>query len=465
MADLTQDDVNNILDGGDPPAGGNDGNSGGENPQVGGENPAAGTGGEERAGTGEGEGKGKSADPATAGQDDKAGKESDEFADLEDLEDFDAPPAPKGGKREPEEAPEGEDPSIGIVTPQESVDLFRAVKAKFPDVVKEFPAVRTAIFKSGQYEQFFPTVKDAAEAIAVTGVYNEMERQVSQGNLKPIFNALKKNAPDAMKVVAETLMESLGDRELQNIAAEPVVRELLKAALEEGETTNNKNLMLAAKYLISYAYGTKGGTLPPPRSRAATPGAANDPLAAERQALRQREEAIAMRDFVAVQTQIGAGVESSIKQYINKHIDPEKKLNDFTRDAAVNSVYNELVDKLGKNTTHVRNITALWNQIRQNPQNAATVGAAIRRAIAASAKPYLPTLISEKRAKALGIVTGKGQPKAAGGRNLPGGGSGGNAGTGGTGKSVSLNGVKSKDIDFDKTSEDDILDGKVKLRQ
>lgn len=463
MPGMTQDEVENILDGGDGGDGGTGDDTGKQNPPDPGDGTETaiddgdgGDGGEDDGETPPTEKKVQLIPPPT---EKKPAEDEivDEFSDLEELEDFKEPEVKAPAPGTPEA--EGE-----IATPASAVQLHKDLKEKFPEALKQFPQLRSAIFKAAQYEQFYPTVQDAQEAAAISQVYNQMEVEVSKGNIAPIINSLRKNAPEALKSLAQGFMETLGDRELQNIAAEPVIRGALQQMLTDAVNTRNKNLELTAKYAINWLYGVRDGKLPPPVAR----GAKEDPLAGERATLQQERATLAQQRFHNVQQPIIADTEDSVVKYIGKHIDPDKKMTEFTRDAAVKRVFDELTAKLVADPGHMRRITHLWNQIRQNPSLAASLGPEIRRAFAGSAKPHLPTLISAARAKALG-VTGKaptpGNPKRQ--PVLAGGGSGrvGVGGNGGVVKGVSLGNIKPSDINYDKTSEDDILNGKVTLKR
>ena len=334
----------------------------------------------------------------------------------------------------------------------ESVSLtIKQIKAAHPEfakILKEFPYVKAAMFKSEKYEEFFPSVKDAEEAVERIQVYSLFDNEISRGNLGPLVTALKKNNPQALEKIAEDFTELLGDTKLANLTGEPIVRAHLKAMLEEGKrltASGNKNLELAARYTINYLYGKPDLPEGKLKARVETPE-----VSAELQALRNERSQNAQKTYEGIQQGIIDQIDSKLFDFVSKSIDPDKQMSKFTREAAAQKTHAKLLEKLKNNPAHMRRVAGLWSQIRGNFSTAQDVGPRIIRAFLGSAKPYLPELISKTRTEALGkSATEKRNPDT----SLSGGG-GGN----GVGKSAgNLRGLTGK-IDYSKTSENDLLD-------
>lgn len=384
--------------------------------------------------------------------------EVEEDKDEEDVEDLDL--ADFEEEKEPDDFDDSEDLDDESAAPETATLTLKAIKKEFPDLVKKFPEVKAALFKSREYETYFPSIKDAEAAAQKIDVYEGLERKIIAGDLKDIFEALKKHdsGPAALKRIAREFKDNLADPKLFNAIVEPSFRNALRSMLNSGTSTGNENLVKAAKWAIRFFY--KSNNLP----EGDDSPAAEDPKISEKEkALNQREHDIALSRFDEFKTSVVNSIERTVQAHISKFIDPEKKMNEFVRKAAVKRTYDALLDKLANNPGHGRSLNNLWRQAFGNARAEGEVGPNIRRVWIRNAKPYLPKLIAKYRAQALG--SSNGNSKANGNVSLPGGGSGANRAPNAPVERVNLKGIKMEDIDTNLTTKDDILSGKVTLRK
>jgi hypothetical protein len=365
---------------------------------------------------------------------------------------------------EEEEKPTKEDEETFEGIPESATLTFKQIKSKFPDAIKQFPIIQNALFKKEQYEEVFPDVKSAQEASRRMGIYENLHRAILQdGDIKPVIQALKQSNPKALERLALGFTDVLDDVKLANLSAEPIIRRHLRLMQSEARASGNKNLELAARYTARYLYATPDGSIPEGSPKLSADIAPE--VSEELKLLRSERENISNERFSAIQQGIVDEMESKLMNYISAHIksdDPNVKIGEFTREAATKHALGKLVDKLSSDRAHVQRITPLWAQIKNNPRSASEMGPRLIRAVLGSAKPFLPALIAEAKSKALGTTSSKAKVDT----SLSGGG-----GKGQTSINSIPKGLKSKDIDFSRTSEDDLINaalgqgGKIALRK
>jgi hypothetical protein len=220
-------------------------------------------------------------------------------------------------------------------------------------------------------------------------------------------------------------------------------------AYNDGRRNSDKNLMYAAGHLAKHVFGE--ARIPEPRTQQTGPHPAEVQLREERSRHFNERYGQFNND---VMTESYNRLEKLADKGIN---DPDSKLNGFTRKAIVKEALAELDDALAQDQQLGQTLRQLWRR--------ATVGGftqehreAILNAHLSRAKQLLPGIRNRMVAEALGQrVKGNvnGRPQK---RDLPIGG----RGAAGGGRSGSIN---PKAIDWSKTSDEDILAGKVTTRK
>jgi len=207
--------------------------------------------------------------------------DTDEDDELEDIE---------SGEGEEEETPAYARPPI------------KAIKAKYPELFKDFPQLKTAFFQYPHYAELFADVDSAREAVAKAQEYDTLESTlVGKGDAKVLLSTLNENNPKALKKMVAGFSDNLKeiDSDAYLALANPIIEELLYHASAHGVKVGNKNLQLAARHLANFVFAN-GGDIPDitKKTKAAEPSDAEVQLAQERETYAKEKFQSALGDVI-----------------------------------------------------------------------------------------------------------------------------------------------------------------------
>jgi hypothetical protein len=326
---------------------------------------------------------------------------------------------------------------------------FKEVTTKFPTLFKEFPALRHAFFREQEYSKVFPTVEDAQEAATRAQNYAFLEQDLLAGEPKNLLTSVAQASPEAFERIVSRLLPTVYEvnKDAFYEMTEPIIKNALQAAYTDGSsagTQDGKNLALAAQYIHRFLFRTADITNEKQTIREKQP----DP---ERVKFEQERQQFQEARFIEFRSDIGKTAEAEVRKLIADGLDPEKKLNDFTRKTITKEIIEQIGSVLGKDPRHLATMESLWTRARKNGLTQEHK-ARILQTYLGRVKEVLPTIRSKVRSEALGIAKDKPVIKRPAGTV--------------TGNATQTPGtINPRKVDWNKTSDLDFLNDNVKMKK
>jgi len=412
-------------------------------------------------GTGEGSDDGTEGTEADGdATDDTEGSEEtfDEAPAEEEAED-DTEPEEEGEKSEDEEETEKEEES------EEDKEVFQGrptltdVKAKYPKIFKEFPELREVLFREQKFSEAFGSVEEAQEASSKVQNFDTIEAALLAGDSTPIIEQLGQNAPDALASMVENFLPQLAKKsqDLYIKATIPVIEQFLSAGYEHGKSTNNANLMRSMQHAANFIFGKFDIPDPSRRGQPAGPHPAEQKLEHERRVWAQTR-------FQETSQEVSLEIDHELEAEILKGLDPDKKMSERQRSRLIRDIKDEIDANLSKDDAFRRQMRGLW-------QRASTANyprdqrASIKSAFLARAKALVPGVRSRLRAEWFGEKSMKKTDSKANGKESSLGKKRFNQESGGSSSGKATKPPSSRDVDFTKTSDMDLIEGRFTRRK
>jgi len=382
------------------------------------------------------------ADVALLGEEDKSKKESDEDEPKELItelpDEFDEEPD-KDEEEDKEEDYKGTKPR----------PAFKDVKAKFPTLFKEFPALREAFFREQKFTEMFPTVEDASEAAGKAEAFDHIEASLLQGSASMLLDGIEKADPEAMNKIANNFLGDIYKRshDLYYQITTPIVNRLIQSLHEEGKRSSNENLTNSAMNLANFLYGSPN--IPTTTQRQEDPRLEN-----ERNKLAQERAKLQQDRFIE-----GRGtVEESIIRILNTEIksglDPQV-FSETIQDMLSERIQKKVDEAIASDPNHLKLMNSLWKRAEQSGFNRESLSR-VRAAYLERARQLMPAIRVKIRSDAIASKKAASaakdkviNPRLQSSGKIP------------SGKST----PSAKVVDWNKTSDEDFLNDKITLKR
>lgn len=346
------------------------------------------------------------------------------------------------------------------VSPPYDRPTMQQLREEFPDLFKKFPSMRDIYYREQEFSQIFSTVEDAREASANSQSFNDLSDKVLSGDGDTLFGAIKAADERAFDKVAENILPTLYklSPDAHYKATLPLMQNLVRGFYLEGKKRNDENVMNSAEYLSDFIFGdtaiAKGEkTMLPPKQE---PTQEQKDFQAEKAKFNNERYS----SFVNSVRGTAANDLRSIVDVKSK-IDPEGVFTDFIRETIVGKVLQEVDKQLVADKAHMKYMNSLWDKANREGFNDAWKSR-ILSAYLARAKSLVPTLRAKYVSEALGSgVKASGKAKELAERNN----SRREPGTGGRTSRENNGPVDAKRVDWDKTSDLDLLNDNITYRR
>lgn len=371
--------------------------------------------------------------------------EVDDLSDDEDADEGDDEGDEDEEEEDPNETPE--EKAARLKAAKEAVDddkklTPKALKEKYPDIFKQFPELKKELFRNQEFNSLFGSVKDAQTAAARSEDLAVLEANlIEDGDAGFLLKVLKERAPDAFKKFSKRFVGDLFelDRDTYREVTNPLFQFALSAAVKEGKSKGDKNMVAAAKLINHFMFGSYDVKEPEPD----TDSVVEERVKSEREkwmedATREATSEIYDATRESILVDIMAGLPKDMSKW------QKEKLADDIADA--------VDEQLRKDAQFVGNLKTLFGKARASRYSRESK-ARIKSAYLARAKNALPRVIARKTAEATGSKT---SPKSKVKKQF--------RGTGG--RSGDRSRIPSaKEVDWDKTSDLDFINGNVSTRK
>jgi hypothetical protein len=375
---------------------------------------------------------------------------------VEEVPKVEAPATEETQTDETEETPEEEEESSTEEeeeTPTETeeplpdeatfgLDL-KKFREEFPDALKKYPTLRSALYHGKAMLEAFPSVEEAKQAKDKLADVEEFERSLVSGDPKPLLSRLFNFNPEVGRQFVEDFLPSIekGSKELYVQITWPVLHKVLRGAMKDGNDGSDygKNLQAAAIVLHKYLTGSTEIAEKLPEKQGPSK---------ELQQIQQQSMALVQRQVEDFQEDVYEAGERAVESRLDKMIDG--KVPENLRKITKQAIMEELDDRLKTDTIHMSKIQSLWNEVRRSGLNRG-MKPKIVNAYLGQALKILPS-ISQKHLSAL--AGAKGVEKSPERKRIP--------------QSTPLSGTKRPDpskIDWSRTTSQDYLMGKIAYKK
>lgn len=245
-----------------------------------------------------------------------------------------------------EETPEEKEPEVEL-SPRDKA-LTAKITEKYPNALKEFPEIRSALYEQKEFRKLYPSVDDAKEALERSEVLDILEEGVLAGESEPLLAQIAEIDPKAHEKFVSNFLPTLHKQNpaLYDKVLTPLFKNALFTAFQHGKKTNNPNLERAAKHLSLFLFETPE----------VTPGEVEkeDPKLAEERTKFHEERQNTFRSDV--QKNSVAVMTSRIEKMIPKEVEPTLKK------IVVDSVLKGIGAQLNKDEYYRRQVDSLFRK-------------------------------------------------------------------------------------------------------
>lgn len=292
-------------------------------------------------------------------------------------------------EEEPEIRPEGEEEEEKppkVEEKPEKIPSLRAIKEKYPNFLKEFPNVRTAIAEHQQLRNIFTSLEEAREAAETQQDFLFLSDVVMKGDVKSLFDEIEKEDPEALSRFARNVLPSLleKNRDLYLDITDMPIKQFVKAAYDRAKAEGNQNLVNSAQYLWKFLTGR----FEPPHIE--------DRIDPNEKALNDKIEKFEQQKYAEARKQVESDIEAQMEPIIAKAIDPNNVLKEFTRNSLIRSILGEVDSILAKDELYMGRVNRHWSQARRSSYSREHTSRVVT-AYLERAKQVLPKLAQKVR--------------------------------------------------------------------
>lgn len=279
---------------------------------------------------------------------------------------------------------------LELMTPARRKDILAA----YPDLFKKFPYLETAYYRDQKFTEFFPTFKEAEQAVEAVKVYNEIQQDLANGNIEGLV-AYTKNDPVAFAKLVDNYMPTLAkiDRPAYEHILGNTIKHTIKAMVAEAEYSQSAALKTAATILNQFVFGNSTFQEPQNLSKQAEPNQAETEL-------QRREQEFENRRFNLAQSELADRVNNSIKATIAENIDPKGSMTDYIKNIAVKDAMENVEKLIMKDTRFRTLVDRLWIEAARNDYDKPSMDK-IKSACVSKARTLLQPVIKTARNEAL----------------------------------------------------------------
>jgi len=381
--------------------------------------------------------------------DEGLGKTDD--GEIEEGEDGKPPKKPGEEEEEEEDQTDFADTSRGRPS-------AKAIVKKFPGIFKEFPGLKDAYFNERLYREAVGTPEAAKQAVERSEILEKFEETLTAGDFSLTLTALAKSHPESVVRMAKNFPPTLykNDQDTYMEAVRPVIVNALKYARGEGQKHGNNNLINSIKHVAKVLDLPVDLELPQPRE-----SAKEDP---EKKKIEEDRKELLAERRIDFEEKTGKSAMGFVRTKLVKSLANVQGLSEFTKNAVVKNCMEKLGLQLRNNKEHMRLMQTLWTQAERAGYKGdwadRLVGTYLNRArqiLPAIRQSELNEAMGRKKSPQAGTPPGKPQVRKATPGNQ-------------AGRTLVRQGfkpgtVQSKDIDYSRTSDLDILNRRVVLKK
>lgn len=289
---------------------------------------------------------------------------------------------------------ESDEDELGLI----NIPRLEEIKAKYPNFLKEFPSIRSVMFRERAYNEIFPTVNEAKDAKSRLNDYNAFESELLSGNIKGVLSSIKKSDEGAYNKIVNSYIETLAslDPAANLKVANKVTRGMLRVVnnlANQLDGDNKEQLQIAVKLVTRAIYGSPEI----PNDDISQKEEKEDP---ERKKLDEDKNNFERTKFESAYSDVSSRVESMIKRAVTDNVDIKNSLPSYVKGKLVDDVMSTLDKHLDSDERFKGLLKNLWKDSNKESYNSKSKDRIVK-AIKLKVETVLLPIIRAKRQEAI----------------------------------------------------------------
>lgn len=298
--------------------------------------------------------------------DSDSGSDSDDSTDEEDSEESESVAKSKKSDSDSDDDDLGSEELDSDLEDIQGRVSFRDLKAKYPKIFKEVPALRHALNREREYSELFPTVEDAKTAASAADNVQQFEAQLLAGVSMPMLATMAQNKPESFVKFSQGFLPSL--KEISPKAyysvVTPALVEALSTVQDHAKAVGSRDLATSVQNISRVLF--KSENLPDLKFNAAPK------LEESAQGPSERERQLLQRQFENFQEDLADTTMSQVRRKIAK--DPEVlKIKDPSyREYVISQIMSGADDLMKRDPLYQRTLKSFRKRIQAGDMSPAT---------------------------------------------------------------------------------------------
>lgn len=362
--------------------------------------------------------------------------------DNEETEEGQEEEAEKDGKTDEEEE---DDDELQLDDKDEDVSLYQRLKKEDKDIFKKNPDLRHVLFREQEFTKLFSSVEDAQSSKELADAFSHFQNDIEEGNAETFVEAISKLGDENLTEFSGNFLPALfkTNKDVYYEVVSPVIKQVLRAAL----SSDNENIRNSARNINHFLWQNTQVE----KDEGFKPKAEGDKKKEDKVSQREREfEEKQYKSFSSDVTQVAS---NRLKKTISSSI-KSLGLSEWSVKQMTEDIFRRTTESLSKDPRHMGNMDTLWKKAKAEGYTTEgkerLINTFLSRAKASVGK-YRQQVLSEAKvsAKREDVGNNNGKKPIRLTNNAP-------------GKSSGIAGkLDPKKIDWSKTNERDLLDGKA----
>lgn len=341
----------------------------------------------------------------------------------------------------------------------------------YPDFFKKFPEMRHVYFRESEYSKVFPTIEDAKTASQDVDSLRQIESLLLSGkpeDAKSTLETLKEIGPEVLSNLALNFLpalEQLDNKSYYSVVT-PIAADFIRELYSFGTRARNKNIQNAAIVASLHFFEDQGIATGEKKLNIASPKL-SDTGTSKKDEVKTERDSILQERYDDLYQDVTESYISELRTAIEDGLDSEDSMTDYVKNALVQDIIKRIDRVLATDTNHKAKMKQLWEGAKGSRFNRQWKDR-IKVAALSRAKSVMPAIRSKARAEALNVKERKEVTSPVNTNNKV------KIVKNAVTSNNNGNTVKAKDlsqiaqyrgkIDYSKTSDEDILNGKVTLK-
>ena len=332
-------------------------------------------------------------------------KDKDKDKDEEEDEDKDEDEDEESDEEDEEDEDEDKEESVD----EDELELAKIparsqIKAKYPNIFKDFPALDKIFYREKAFAEIFPTVKEAKNARAEISEYNRIQEELLSGDVTGVLNRVKATNQKAYDKIAANIIDSLikVDKESYIEPARVVIKSTLSnlynlagQALKKDPSNKKAEQMQIAIEMIHEGLFQSSEVTPYNRIEKE-----EDKVNPEVEKLRRERAQIDNEKFSDAHTRVSDRFVNSVTKTLEKNIDPKNVMTAYVKNNLIKDIKEDLDKQLTSDKRFTGVVRKLYERAREANYSQESLDSIVT-ALKNKASSILPDIMRAKKGEAL----------------------------------------------------------------